>query len=146
MIFFALLLLRTLLDELSELLGSLLGGRDVLLVLPQGVATYAARECLDGSHVEARADLNKHELVDVIILRELLLILVENLIVSEVDGTVDPVERDHVVHERLTLRMIFGRVEHMRQHFFCELELRLRLIIEVRIERHEGARVLQVVA
>ena len=134
MILLALLLFFTLLEETRELLGALLGGRDVLFVLPERLAAEAACKGLDRCHGEARTNLDEHKLVDIIFTRELLLVLVENLIMPEVDGIVDPVERDHMINERFALRMIFRRVEHVRQHFFGQLKLGSLVVIECRVK------------
>ena len=49
-----------------------------------------------------------------------------------------------LINEKITLRMIFGRVKRVRQHLLSELQL--RLLVEVLVETEQRTAILEVVA
>ena len=71
--------------------------------------------------------------------------LVDDLICSEPDTLVGRHgEREHVIDERLALRVIFWRAENLGKHLLHQLEV--RCLIEGSIKRNEWSTVLKAIA
>jgi len=125
LIVFPLELLVSALDELIELLGSQFTRCDIARVLPECLAAHGPIEDLDGLEAEARADLDQRQLLDVVLLRELLLVLVHHLVHAEPHAVVVVVKTQHVVNERLRLRVVLRSVKRLMQHLLDQLEVGL---------------------
>ena len=101
LIVFPLKLLISALYELIKLLGSQFTRCDIASVLPECLSAHGPIEDLDGLEAEARADLDQRQLLDVVLLRELLLVLVHHLVHAKPHTIVVVVKTQHVVYERL---------------------------------------------
>jgi len=93
------------------------------VVLPEGVSSDSAFEGLDGQEAEPGPDLDQHQLLDVILLRELFLLLVHYLVVPEPNPTVEVGEGEDMVDEGFGLGVVLGGVEGMHQQLLHQLQV-----------------------
>ena len=111
---------------------------DVLTVLPEDVTAEDALQDEDRLEAETRADLHQRELVG------LLVRTVVDLVVTHPNSAVEIAEREHVVDERLALRVALRDGEDLTEQLARERQV--RLLAEAVVEREDRTRALQTVA
>jgi len=134
----------TLFEVILHLLATGLVWSNEGLILPKSATTKGAIENLNRLQGHARPDLDQHKLFNIILLREHLLMLVKDLISAEPDLVILELEAKHVIDERLALRVVFRRVEHLTNKFF--LYAQSGRAVEALVEGEQWSAVLEAVA
>lgn len=87
--------------KLIILSGSQLTRSDISCVLPESLSAHGAIENLNWLEAKPWPDLNKSQLLNVILLSELFLMLVYHLVDAEPDTIIVVVERENMINEGL---------------------------------------------
>lgn len=116
-------LIISLLWKLNEFLWAKLCGCDVLLILPECFTAQRLIKYFDRMKTESGSNFDEYKLLDVVFCCELFLMLIENLIASKPNFTIEIIKRKNVIDEWFGLRMIFWSVEHLQKHLFHQLQM-----------------------